>query len=264
MTMENPTFHLEGVIRTKEEMQDFEGPLTLILMLLSKNKIEIRDVKIADILDQYLDYLARMQSMDLEIASEFVQMASHLVYIKSRTLLAGTEEVSELELLLSSLEQLRCRDAFQALKGVVPAMGAAMQRGALLFSTPQEPIPRYGEYDYHHEPWELLGALAGMLRKGTAVPEEELEGVRAIPRPLVYSVRDKGRQLIGLLRRQGDTPLAELYAMAESRSELVATFLSLLEMCSMGSVRIHRREEGYVVSFAGGDTEEILESMDYG
>ena len=47
--MENPTFHLEGVIRTREEMQDFEGPLTLILMLLAKNKIEIRDIKIADI-----------------------------------------------------------------------------------------------------------------------------------------------------------------------------------------------------------------------
>ncbi len=99
--MENPTFHLEGVIRTKEEMQDFEGPLTLILMLLSKNKIEIRDIKIAEILDQYLAWLAEMQRMDLDIASEFVQMASHLVYIKTKTLLAGTEEVSELELLMS-------------------------------------------------------------------------------------------------------------------------------------------------------------------
>ena len=77
--MDNPNFHLESIVREKDELQDFSGPLSLILMLLSKNKIEIRDLKIADILEQYLDYLARMQSMDLEIASEFVQMASHLL-----------------------------------------------------------------------------------------------------------------------------------------------------------------------------------------
>ena len=157
--MENPTFHLEGVIKTKEEMQDFEGPLTLILMLLSKNKIEIRDIKIADILDQYLTWLSRMQEMDLEVASEFV-------HIKTKTLLAGTEEVSELELLMTSLEQLKSRDAFAAVKENVPAMALSLEAGALLFSTPQEPMAKYGEYDYHHAPWELLSALAGMLQKG--------------------------------------------------------------------------------------------------
>ena len=261
--MENPTFHLEGVIRSKEEMQDFEGPLTLILMLLSKNKIEIRDVKISEILDQYLAWLEEVQSMDLEIASEFVQMASHLVYIKTKTLLAGTEEVSELELLLSSLEQLQSRDAFQALKEVIPAMSESLARGALLFSTPEEPLPKYGEYDYRHAPWELFSALAGMLGKGAPAPEEG-STVRAVPRPIVYSVRAKGRQLIELLKDRGDTPLTDLYAMAGSRTELVATFLSLLEMCSAGSVLILKRENDCVVHFAGGDTESILESMDYG
>ena len=76
--MDNPNFFLEGIVREKDEMQNFEGPLSLILQLLSKNKIEIRDISISDILDQYLEYLDEMQSMDLEIASEFVQMASYL------------------------------------------------------------------------------------------------------------------------------------------------------------------------------------------
>lgn len=261
--MENPTFRLEGVIRSREEMQDFEGPLTLILMLLSKNKIEIRDIRIADILDQYLAWLDRMQQMDLDVASEFVQMASHLVYIKTKTLLAGTEEVSELELLISSLEQLRCRDAFAALKEVIPTMGDRLAAGALLFSTPSEPLPKYGEYDYRHAPWELLSALAGMLHKGAAAAAEAPQ-IRAIPKPILYSVRDKGRQLIGLLRTRGATSLRELYAIAESRSELVATFISLLEMCSMGSVQIDRRDADYVVRFTGGDTEEILERIENG
>ena len=234
--MENPTFRLEGVVKSKEDMQDFEGPLTLILMLLSKNKIEIRDIRISEILDQYLAWLNEMQDMDLDIASEFVQMASHLVYIKTKTLLAGTEEVSELELLMSSLEQLKCRDAFAAVKENLPQMSEALSKGSLLFSTPQEPIPKFGEYDYRHESWELIAALASMMTKGTPVPEEAAPAMRAIPRPIIYSVRDKGRQLIGYLKTNGQTPLSALYAMAASRSELVATFISLLEATSLSFI----------------------------
>lgn len=124
-------------------------------------------------------------------------------------------------------------------------------------------MPKYGEYDYRHAPWELLSALAGMLQKGAAVPAGETT-VRAIPRPIVYSVRDKGRQLIDLLRVRGDTSLQALYDMAASRTELVATFISLLEMCAVGSVVLKRRKKEYIVHFAGGDTESILENMDYG
>ena len=128
--MENPTFHLEGLIRDKDETEDFTGPLSLILMLLSKNKIEIRDLHIADILDQYLDYIAKMQEMDLDVASEFVQMASYLVYLKTRTLLAGEEEVDELQELMSSLEKLRCQDVYVQLKAVTPALSAMSQQGS--------------------------------------------------------------------------------------------------------------------------------------
>lgn len=257
--MENPSFHLEGIIRSKEEMEDFEGPLNLILMLLSKNKIEIRDIQISVILEQYLEYLERMQHMDLEIASEFVQMASHLVYIKTKTLLAGTEEVSELELLISSLEQLQSRDRFMAVKENIPVMSEALAYGAQLFSTPQEPLPKYGEYNYSHESWELLAALAAMMTKPAPVPEEEAHIV--MPKPIIYSARQKGRQIIGILSQQKSIALRQLYALAQSRSELVATFISILEMCAIGSVRVEREENEYVVSFIGGDTEEILESI---
>ena len=110
---------------------------------------------------------------------------------------------------------------------------------------------------------DRLAAMGAMLQKGVAVPEER--SVVPIPRPIVYSVQDKSRQLIGLLRGQRNTSLRALYAMAGSRSEVVATFLSLLTMCSMGSVTIDRDESNdYVVHFTGGDTEAILESMDYG
>ena len=120
--MENPTFRLEGVVKSRDEAQDFEGPLSLILMLLQKNKIEIRDISISEILDQYLAYLDEMQRMDLEIASEFVEMAAYLLYIKTKTLLAVEEEVTELEQLMSSLEKLRAKDFREALKAVLPTL----------------------------------------------------------------------------------------------------------------------------------------------
>ena len=75
--MKEVTFHLEV----------FDGPLDLLLHLLSKNKVEIQDIPIADILEQYLSYIRQMQEFDLEIASEFITMAAQLMYIKSKMLL---------------------------------------------------------------------------------------------------------------------------------------------------------------------------------
>ena len=74
--MEQPQYHLEGVVRARaESMEDFDGPLDVILLLLSKNKIAIQDVSIYSILEQYLAYLDEMKRMDMEIASEFIAMA---------------------------------------------------------------------------------------------------------------------------------------------------------------------------------------------
>ena len=172
--MENPNFHLEGVVREKNELQDFEGPLSLILMLLSKNKIEIRDIVISDILDQYLAYLDEMQRMDLEIASEFVQMAAHLLYIKTRMLLTQEEEISELELLLQSLEQLKAKDSLAAIRQVVPELKQASERGLLYFPKLPEPLPNSAwEYDYRHEPVDLLKALRSVFARGLRIPEGE-------------------------------------------------------------------------------------------
>ena len=153
--MDNPTFHLDGVVKDRNELQDFDGPLSLILMLLSKNKIEIRDIKISEILDQYLEYLDRMEKMDLEITSEFVQITSHLLYIKTRTLLTGEEEVSELEELMTSLEQLKCKDIYSAVQRITPELKKASEKGLLYYAKLPEPLPDIKrEYEYRHEPAE--------------------------------------------------------------------------------------------------------------
>ena len=258
--MENPTFHLEAVVRNKDELDDFEGPLNLILMLLTKNKIEIRDIQISLILDQYLAYLDQMQEMDLEVASEFVQMASHLLYIKTKMLLSGDEEVSELEQLMQSLEQLRCKDAYLGIKDVVPELAKASERGLLLFSTPGESTPQYGEYDIRHEPAELLRALSRMLTRSVRGAIEEPEPP-FVPRPIVYGVREKSRELVALLREKGESTMKALYAVCHSRSELVATFISVLELCSTGALTVTIGDDDYVVGLTGMDTDDVLENI---
>ena len=260
--MENPTFHLEGVVKSRDDVQDFEGPLSLILMLLSKNKIEIRDISISDILDQYLAYLDEMQRMDLEVASEFVQMAAYLLYIKTRTLLAAEEEVTELEQLMSSLEQLKAKDAHEAVKTVLPALSELSAQGMLLWTRPQEPVaPAAKVYDYRHEGADLLRALYTVFSRSDAKLPGPPELRALAPKRIVYGVRDKSREIIRILS-EGPTTLRALYEAGHSRSEVVATFLSVLELCSMGSVLISEEEGVLLLTFAGGDTVSIIEAIE--
>lgn len=260
MIMDNPTFHLDGVVKDRNELQDFDGPLSLILMLLSKNKIEIRDIKISEILDQYLEYLDRMEKMDLEITSEFVQMASHLLYIKTRTLLAGEEEVSELEELMTSLEQLKCKDIYSAVQRITPELKKASEKGLLYYAKLPEPLPDIKrEYEYRHEPADLFRALYTVITRGGKPSEPELAH-RLAPSRIVYEVRTKSRELIDRLQK-GPAKLSELYSECRSRSEIVATFISILELCSMGSVELTGNESDYTLSFTGGDVGEIIDRI---
>lgn len=260
-----PTYHLEGIIQSKEEMADFEGPLNLILMLLSKNKIEIRDIQISLILEQYLAYLDEMKSMDLEIASEFVQMASHLLYIKTKMLLkSDEEEISELELLMASLEQLRAKDIYTGIKEITPELLKASEKGALIHIKEPEPLQGMKEYRYSHEPWELLKAMSNVIGRGKTAADEEGENPlrrRIVPKRIVYNVREKSREIIERLRRHGSAALTVLYSESHSRSELVATFVSILELCSLGHVRMTRGDDDIIVEFMGGDTDDILKMI---
>ena len=202
--IQEPSYHLEGVVHVCDELEDFTGPLDLILMLLAKDKIEIRDIQISQLLDQYLAYLQKMQEMDLEIASEFVQMASHLMYIKTKMLLTEEKEPTELEVLVSALEQLKNRDAIAAVREIAPDLGKLAEAGMKMHTRGPLPLPER-LYDYRHTPEELLRALAQILLRGTGEsPVEEKETLRrAAPKPIVFSVREKSGQLLGMLRKNG-------------------------------------------------------------
>ena len=235
--MEYPTFRLEGVVKAKAaDLEDFEGPLTLILQLLSKNKIEIKDIQISLILDQYLAYLDEMASMDLEIASDFVAMASHLVYIKTRMLLDSEEEISELDELITSLEALKAKNTYVRIKEMSDTFADMYTRGSGLIVKPPEYISKIGEYRYTHEKEDILQAILDVLKRDDGTEMLSIPRSFSVPERTVYPVSEKSAQILNSLKLSGTVQLSELFSDCESKTELVATFLSVLELCKNGSI----------------------------
>ena len=142
--MAEPQYHLEGIVRTRsDEMEDFEGPLDVIFLLLSKNKIEIQDVSITAILEQYLAYLDEMKRLDMEIASEFITMASHLMLIKTKMLLSAAEQAeaqSELDILRQSLIERQRKEAIEQVRIAVTYLEGRNDIGRSLFVKQPEPL----------------------------------------------------------------------------------------------------------------------------
>jgi len=236
--MEDPTFRLEGVVRVRDDLEDFEGPLTLILQLLSKNKIEIEDISISSLTDQYLEYLDGMKSMDLEVASEFVAMASYLVYLKTKMLLSvGDEEVSELDQLISTLESMKSRDTYLQIQQTVEPLQEMYRRGFTFVKQP-EPVKTDGAYRYSHEPADLTAALRRVFESGAGVKIVPPGRPFFVPKRIVYSVSAKSAEILTLLMKKGITKLQRLFGAAGSRSELVATFIAVLELCKDGRVQL--------------------------
>lgn len=231
--MENPVYKLEKVVRSKEEMQDFEGPLDLILYLLSKNKMEIQDISISLICGQYLAWLEARQKMDLEVASEFVAMASQLVYIKTRMLLSIEDEEaqSEMDALIQSLEERKRNENYVRVKILVERLAPRGEFGRNILTRDPEPVERGKIYEYSQERADLVLAMAE-IRSRT---ERTLPPPRAAFRDIVqhepYPVESKAKDILRRLKEQGITRFLLLFRGSRSRSEVVATFLAVLELC---------------------------------
>ncbi len=260
--MADPVFRLEGVIHIKGDTEDFEGPLSLILQLLSKNKIEIKDISVSLILEQYLEYLHEMERMDLEIASEFVAMASHLAYIKSRMLVADEdEEISELDQLISSLERLRRKDDYVKIKAMTQTLAEMFRSGSNRFVKPPEALPVNKEYRYSHDKADILNALMQILEREDGKAPVFHQSRLSMPAKVVYPVAEKAKEITDILRTHGTIKLADLFYMAKSRSELVAVFISVLEICKSGAAFLSGDGENTQLTSSGRDA--IIEFDEY-
>lgn len=240
--MSEPQYRLEGIVHTRsEEMEDFEGPLDAIFLLLSKNKIEIQNVSITAILEQYLAYLDEMKRLDMEIASEFITMASHLMLIKTKMLLSAAEQQeaeTELDLLRQSLMDRRRKEAMEQIRGAVSVLEPRNEIGRCLFTKEPEPLRRDQKYRYQHDILDIYRALDTIAqRQGRQLPPPA-DNFRGIVGKERYPVSRKAGEVLRSLLLRGVERLKNLFRNSRSRSEIVATFLAILDLCKTNSVTL--------------------------
>ena len=240
--MGEPQYRLEGIVRTRSEtMEDFEGPLDVIFLLLSKNKIEIENVSITAILEQYLAYLDEMKRLDMEIASEFITMASHLMLIKTKMLLSAAEAAeaqSELDQLRQSLIERQRKEAIEQIRIAVSVLEVRNDIGRNIFTKDPEPLRKDATYRYQHEKADLLRALSEMEERNQRRLPPPTVNFKGIVGKEPYPVTRKAKEVIRTLVLRGIDRLKNLFKGNKTRSEIVATFLAILELCKTNSVTL--------------------------
>lgn len=213
------------------KLEVFEGPLDLLLTLIAKNKLNIYDIPITLLLEQYMEQIERMQSENLDIASEFLEMAARLVHIKSVSLLPKREEEEALrrELTGQLLEYQQCRETAEKLRAMVSFDQLVR---------PQSKIPADHAYKRHHAPEEMLAAyLSAMGRKRRLAPPtaEAFSGIVAKP---VVSVASQIVFVLRSLWKRRRVPFRELFRGKRDSSERIAAFLAVLELVKGRRLRV--------------------------
>lgn len=219
------------------KLPTFEGPLDLLLHLINKNKLNIYDISISELLSQYMEHLNLMQEADMDVASEFLEMASRLVEIKSAMLLPKYEEEGEnlkRELTGQLLEYQECRRVAKILSEKIS-----------FDSYCREPIKMKCDMTYRrsHEPSILAAAYlmaAGRGKRNLPPSEESFSGI--VKRKIV-SVSSRIIGVLRLLHRNKTMAYDTVFMMSESKSELVATFLAILELVKGKRIRVEGEGE---------------------
>lgn len=234
------------------KLEVFEGPLDLLLHLISKNKVSIYDIPIVSITEQYFEALELMHELDLDVSSDFCVMAAQLLFIKSRMLLPKPSEEDEedprAELAQRLAQYQQYKQAAEKLKE------REFYYKYMYFKEPDdvEPLTPPPPDSYPIE--KLMEAFYDVLertKRRTPPPKKNFDG---IVKRRVVSVRDKASGIVSLLGRKKRVRFTSIFAPGADKPELVATFLALLELIRMN--RVYARDEnGQIVlsSVQGGD-----------
>lgn len=217
-------------------LDQFEGPLDLLLTLIQKNKVSITDIPIAMICDQYMEYISEAERLDLDIASEFIVMASELMLIKSRMLLPheeGTENDPRREIANAIMLHMQAKQAAEKLKPMYEEYSGRFVKGT-------DDIPPEKGLPLNMDPDLLVKALNSVLRriKVAEAMRKPVDLVNPLIKRKVVSVEEKIEQICELLEEQQEASLFFLLKDADSRPELVARFMGVLELIKIRRIVI--------------------------
>jgi segregation and condensation protein A len=211
-----------GAHAYRVRLENFEGPLDLLLHLIQQHELDIMDIPIGFITEKYVDYIMLMQELNIDVASEYLVMAATLAYIKSKMLLppdpnAEADEDAELEG-DPRMELVRRLLEYQKYKLVAEHPTAEG-------SAPLAPISLF----------RLLDAFQGVLKRAKTHLDHEIELDR-------LSITDRINQLVDILKQGPRIAFEDLFEGQRMRSELIVTFLALLEMTRLRMTRILQDE----------------------
>lgn len=217
--------------------EQFEGPMDLLLHLVAVHKLSILDINIFELVEQYLDYIKQMEKEDLEVTSDFLDMAARLIYIKTVSLLPRQEEAQALkkELIGELIEYRDCRTAASMLRNESGGFNNLVR----------EPmnIPTDKNYTRSYDAIELCISYINAAGKRIRKLPVKLDSFKEIVQKKVISVHDKISQIKSMLLQTGEIKLLDLYKSASTRSDLVASFLAVLEMAKSGAVLLSDSDE---------------------
>lgn len=216
-----------------QQLPVFEGPLDLLLHLIAKNKVEITDIPVALILEQYMDYLGQMHELDMEITSSFIVMAAQLIYIKTQLLLPKPAEEEAEDPRAELAEALLL---YRRIKRQAELLRPLTEIGVDRIPKPPSPLSDIPA-EYHHTPQDLLRALRLMGERARRVAVPKAESFAGVVGREPVPVEEKIAQVLTLLLQKKSVELTEIFRGARSRSELVALFLAVLEL--MNDRRVH-------------------------
>ncbi len=208
----------------------FEGPLDLLLHLITKHKLNIYDIEIAVLLEQYLEYMAGLEEEDYEDAADFLEMAARLIYIKTASLLPKDDEGEELkkELQGSLIEYSLCKMAAARLK--------EQYAGGDIFVREPVKLPVKKVFTGEKDPLELLAAYLGMSEKARHSKPLKAEMFKPILSRRIVSVTSKIIHVLKMLITRGECFLDSMYDGCADKSERVAVFLAVLELTRSGRI----------------------------
>ena len=232
----------------KYKIEVFEGPLDLLLSLIMKNKVEISDIPISLILEQYMEYLDQMREMDMEIASEFIVMAADLMLIKSRMLLPKPpkeedEEDPRAELARALEEYKRAKEAAKYLGEQYMHYAGRIVKESEIFDVSKEP-PESADISL------LNKAFMHLLKRNHDIPRLAKESERMVGELLKARIVPVGEMVIGVMRllyKNGDMRFEDVMLTASSRSALIAMFVGILELMKVQRVKIIEEEDGGII-----------------
>ena len=215
----------------------FEGPMDLLLHLINKHKLNINDIPIFQLVEQYIEYVRLMEEADMEIASEFLEMAARLVYIKSVSLLPVHEEAQELKKELTG-ELIEYRDC-KIMAGKI----AEQTDGFNHFYRETMEIEKSSKYERLHERDELIRFYLSAVGRGNRKLPPPIESFTAIVTKKIISVSSRISGIFSKLRTGKKHSFREFFTDAKSRSEMVATFLAMLELIKANKIKVGDESE---------------------